>query len=59
MRINSLLDAIPLLPPNLEHSTRQHRAVVAAVLAGDPERSRQAAREHVDGTAALLRGFLA
>jgi GntR family transcriptional regulator, transcriptional repressor for pyruvate dehydrogenase complex len=59
MRINSLLDAIPLLQPNLEHSTEQHRAVVAAILAGDPEAARREAREHMEGTAALLRGFLA
>lgn len=59
MRINSLLEAIPLLQPNLDHSTEQHRAVVAAILAGDPDAARQAAREHLDGTAALLRGFLA
>ena len=56
MRINSLLDAIPLLQPNLDHSTEQHRAVVAAILAGDAERTRRVAREHLDGTAALLRG---
>ncbi len=59
MRINTLLDAIPLLQPNLEHSAEQHRAVVAAILAGDPEHARLATREHLDGTAALLRGFLA
>ena len=59
MRMNNLLDAIPLLQPNLDHSTDQHRTMVAAILAGDPEAARQATREHLDGTAALLRGFLA
>jgi GntR family transcriptional regulator, transcriptional repressor for pyruvate dehydrogenase complex len=59
MRMNNLLDAIPLLQPNLDHSTDQHRIMVAAILAGDPEAARQATREHLDGTAALLRGFLA
>ncbi|WP_066638965.1 FadR/GntR family transcriptional regulator [Serinicoccus hydrothermalis] len=56
-RTNALLDRIPLLPPNLAHSTRQHEAVVTAVLAGRPEAAREAMRDHLEGTAALLRGF--
>jgi DNA-binding FadR family transcriptional regulator len=58
MRINELLDEIPLLPPNLGHSNAQHEAVVAAILRGDPAAARQAMAEHLAGTAALLRGFL-
>jgi DNA-binding FadR family transcriptional regulator len=58
MRLNDLLDAIPLLPGNIRHSEEQHAAVVAAVLAGDPDRARAEMAGHVDGTAALLRGFL-
>jgi DNA-binding FadR family transcriptional regulator len=58
VRVNELLDAIPLLPPNIDHSNDQHAAVVDAVLAGKPEQARQAMAEHLDGTAALLRGFL-
>ena len=57
-RINELLDAIPLLGANLAHANRQHRAVVAAVLAGDPSRARATMADHLEGTAALLRGFL-
>jgi DNA-binding FadR family transcriptional regulator len=57
-RVNELLDAIPLLPPNIEHSDRQHAAVVTAILAGDPAGARRAMAEHLAGTAALLRGFL-
>jgi GntR family transcriptional regulator, L-lactate dehydrogenase operon regulator len=57
-RINELLDAIPLLAANIEHSDAQHRAVVAAILAGDAPAARQVMAEHLDGTAALLRGFL-
>ena len=57
-RVNELLDAIPLLAVNIEHSEAQHRAVVDAILAGDPAAARQAMDEHLDGTAALLRGFL-
>jgi DNA-binding GntR family transcriptional regulator len=59
MRINELLDEIPLLPPNLDHSNAQHEAIVAAILRGDPESARHTMAEHLEGTAALLRGFLA
>jgi DNA-binding FadR family transcriptional regulator len=58
MRINELLDEIPLLPPNIAHSNAQHEAIVAAILGGDPDAARQRMTEHLDGTAALLRGFL-
>ncbi|MFJ8751131.1 FadR/GntR family transcriptional regulator [Streptomyces sp. NPDC102441] len=57
--VNELLDCIPLLVRNLEHSQHQHTALVAAVLAGDEEGARTVMREHCAGTAALLRGFLA
>ncbi|GGX94820.1 FadR/GntR family transcriptional regulator [Streptomyces anandii] len=57
--VNGLLDCIPLLVRNLEHSQRQHGALVEAVLTGDAEGAREAMREHCAGTAALLRGFLA
>jgi len=57
-RINELLDRIPLLVRNLEHSQLQHAAIVKAVLDGNVDGAREAAREHMAGTAALLRGFL-
>ncbi|WP_320778715.1 FadR/GntR family transcriptional regulator [Streptomyces sp. CRN 30] len=57
-RVNGLLDCIPLLVRNLEHSQRQHTALVQAVLDGDADGAREAMREHCAGTAALLRGFL-
>jgi DNA-binding FadR family transcriptional regulator len=59
VRVNDLLDAIPLLPRNIVHSNQQHAAIVQAVLAGDPRGARDAMAEHLDGTAALLRAFLA
>lgn len=59
MRVNALLDEIPLLPPNIEHSNAQHEIIVADILGGDQEAARQAMSEHLAGTAALLRGFLA
>lgn len=58
MRLNELLDAIPLLERNIEHSNVQHELIVDAILDGDPEAARQAMIEHLDGTSALLRGFL-
>jgi DNA-binding FadR family transcriptional regulator len=58
MRVNELLDAIPLLQRNLVHSNQQHRVIVSAVLDGDPEAARRAMAEHLAGTTALLHGFL-
>jgi DNA-binding FadR family transcriptional regulator len=59
MRLNALLDAIPLLERNIGHSNAQHVLIVEAVLDGDAEAARRAMAEHLDGTSALLRGFLA
>jgi len=58
MRLNALLDQIPLLPRNIAHSDEQHEAVVLAILAGDCEGAAAAMRAHVEGSAALLHGFL-
>jgi DNA-binding FadR family transcriptional regulator len=57
-RINSLLDDIPALDQNLRHGDAQHAEIVDAIVARDPERARRAVAEHLEGTAALLRGFL-
>lgn len=59
MRLNDLLNAIPVLPRNIAHSARQHAAIVESILAGDADRARREVAEHLEGTAALLRGFLA
>ncbi|WP_371581472.1 FadR/GntR family transcriptional regulator [Streptomyces sp. NBC_01314] len=56
--VNDLLDCIPLLVRNLEHSQQQHAALVEAILDEDAEAAREIMREHCSGTAALLRGFL-
>ncbi|MDR8410664.1 FCD domain-containing protein [Nonomuraea sp. 3-1Str] len=58
LRVGDLLNAIPMLQVNLQHSASQHQAIVAAILAGDPEAARRAVAEHLEGTAALLRAFL-
>jgi DNA-binding FadR family transcriptional regulator len=57
-RLNDFLNAIPVLKRNIEHTAGQHEAIVQAILAGDSERGRAAVAEHLEGTAALLRGFL-
>ena len=57
-RLNDLLNAIPVLQRNIDHTAGQHREIVEAILAGDPDRARAAVAEHLEGTAALLRGFL-
>ncbi len=58
MRLNALLDAIPLLEPNIAHSNDQHAEIVRTIVAGDPDGARAAMAEHLEGTASLLRGFL-
>ncbi|GAB2817250.1 FCD domain-containing protein [Alpinimonas psychrophila] len=59
MRINELLDGIPLLSPNIAHSNEQHEQIVLAILTGDAQGAEAAMRDHVSGSASLLRGFLA
>lgn len=58
MRLTELLRAIPVIPANIQHSDRQHAAIVTAILGGQPDLARSEMEEHVDGTAALLRGLL-
>ncbi|MFI9588782.1 FadR/GntR family transcriptional regulator [Nonomuraea sp. NPDC052265] len=57
-RVSDLLNAIPMLQVNIEHAAAQHRAIVDAILSGDPDAARRAMAEHLEGTAALLRAFL-
>lgn len=57
--VNGLLDHIPLIARNIEHSNEQHEAIVVAILTGDAQRAADAMLEHLAGSAALLRGFLA
>ncbi len=58
MRVNRLLDRIPLLSRNIAHSDEQHEAIVIAILAGDPDAAEAAMRAHIAGSASLLHGFL-
>jgi DNA-binding FadR family transcriptional regulator len=58
MRLDELLRAIPVIAGNIAHSDKQHASIVEAILGGQADRARVEMEEHVDGTAALLRGFL-
>jgi len=58
MRVNALLDAIPILERNVRHSDDQHAQIVTAILEGRPVLARAAMADHLQATAALLRGFL-
>jgi DNA-binding FadR family transcriptional regulator len=58
MRVNRLLDRIPLLARNIAHSDEQHESIVIAILAGDPDSAETAMHAHIAGSASLLHGFL-
>lgn len=49
MRVNALLDRIPLLQRNIAHSDEQHQAIVAAIVAGDPDRAATVMLDHLAG----------
>ena len=58
MRVNRLLDLIPLLAPNIAHSNEQHEQIVWSVLIGDADQAARGMAEHLEGSQALLRAFL-
>ncbi len=58
MRVNRLLDMIPLLAPNIAHSNEQHELIVWSVLVGDADQAARAMAEHLEGSQSLLRAFL-
>ena len=58
MRVNVLLDAIPLLERNISHSNAQHAKIVRGIVRRHPAEAAAAMDEHLAGSAALLRGFL-
>jgi DNA-binding GntR family transcriptional regulator len=59
MKVNELLNEFPLLPPNVAHSNEQHEEIVMAILTGQPEKASAAMLAHLEGSASLIRGFLA
>jgi len=56
--LHTMLQAIPVLPRNIQHSATQHRAIVTAILAGNESRAHRVMHQHCSDTAALLRGLL-
>jgi GntR family transcriptional repressor for pyruvate dehydrogenase complex len=56
--LHEMLIAIPSLPVNIAHSSRQHAEIVTAILKGNAKRARATMENHCDDTAALLRGLL-
>ncbi len=57
--LHDMLSAIPVLEVNIEHSSRQHRTILNAILKGEATKARRVMESHCDDTAALLRGLLA
>lgn len=56
--LNECLDTFPILEANILNSREQHTAIAYAVMAGDADDAELQMRSHVQGTAALVRGFL-
>ncbi len=56
--LHDMLSAIPVLEVNIDHSARQHRTILAAILKGESTKARRVMESHCDDTAALLRGLL-
>jgi DNA-binding FadR family transcriptional regulator len=57
-RVNTWLDAFPLLPRTIEHSQEQHDRIVTAILAGRADAADAAMRDHLAASETLMRGFL-
>ena len=57
--LTDVLAAIPRLEQAIDHSHKQHSAIIAAIVAKNGPRARAAMEEHVTATSSLLRGFLA
>jgi GntR family transcriptional repressor for pyruvate dehydrogenase complex len=57
-RLHGMLNAIPVLERNIEHSDAQHDSILEAILRHDAAKARLAMEHHCDDTAALLRGLL-
>jgi GntR family transcriptional repressor for pyruvate dehydrogenase complex len=58
IRLHEMLEAIPILDRNIDHSRQQHDAVAQAILAGNAAGARRIMEGHCDDTAALLRGLM-
>jgi GntR family transcriptional repressor for pyruvate dehydrogenase complex len=56
--LHDMLQSIPVMRVNIEHSNAQHHAIVTAIIAGRPAQARRAMEQHCQDTAALLRALL-
>jgi GntR family transcriptional repressor for pyruvate dehydrogenase complex len=56
--LHDMLIAIPVLEVNIDHSSRQHRTILTAILQSEATKARRVMESHCDDTAALLRGLL-
>jgi DNA-binding FadR family transcriptional regulator len=59
MKVNGLLNEFPLLSPNVAHSNEQHEAIVRAILEGNRDLASAEMLAHLEGSASLIKGFLA
>jgi DNA-binding FadR family transcriptional regulator len=57
-RLDALLGAIPVFARNIAHSDQHHARIAKAIIAGRSATARTVMAEHVEATAALLRGLL-
>ncbi|MDQ1742680.1 MAG: GntR family transcriptional regulator, transcriptional repressor for pyruvate dehydrogenase complex [Pseudonocardiales bacterium] len=57
--LDDVLGRLPLLPEHVEQSHQAHRAVVAAILDGDPPAARTEMERQCDATSELVRALLA
>src|SRR6185295_14304547 len=51
MYLHDMLQAIPVLAVNIDHSNAQHRAIVSAIIKGEATKARRAMEQHCDDTA--------
>jgi DNA-binding FadR family transcriptional regulator len=58
MRLNGLLDEVPIAARNLARSNEQHRELIDCILADDAPGARAAMEDHLTSTSVLLRCFL-
>ena len=56
--LHDMLNVIPVLDVNIDHSNHQHRLILDAVLRREGAKARRVMESHCDDTAALLRGLL-
>jgi len=54
LRLGELMAAMPILDESIRHSHAQHRKILAAIEASDPELAKETMLDHLEATAALL-----